>query len=220
MQDRVGVDVRGEVVGRLLDEVPVRDVEECRPDTAVGVENLGGTCDRGVHDGGDEQRDDRGRQDPPNPLRIEATPTDATTAGEVAHENARDEESREDEEDIDPDEAAGEQAETGVEGDDEIDREGAHAVEVRPVIRGPATRMRHIPHRALAVNRHFPPVLQDSLSQAPAASVERPAPTSHGCRTRTIRAMRPRRVSVPVMVESLASRVLQSIRRRRSGPRR
>ena len=70
------VDVGGEVVGRLADEVPVGDVEERGPESRRARRTLGRGRDRGVDDGSDHERDQRGGQDPPDPAGVEpAKPT-------------------------------------------------------------------------------------------------------------------------------------------------
>ena len=56
VHDRIGVDVRREVVVRLADEVPVGDVEERRPESTDRVAHVDRRRDRGVHDRGDDER--------------------------------------------------------------------------------------------------------------------------------------------------------------------
>ncbi len=135
LEHRIARDVGTEVAGRLVDEVPVRDVEERSLERADRVGDLQRRRDRDVHEAGHDQRDERGRQQPAEPPRVEAGEPDAAEPEQIAEQQLGDEVARQDEEDVDAHVTAGEAAVAGVEQHDEVDGDRAQAVEVRAVLR-------------------------------------------------------------------------------------
>ena len=136
MQDRARVDVAAEVVVRLPDEEPVRDVEERGLDAtgapsitsagAATAANAAAVTSRTTNDGWEQAAEAPG---------VEAREPDAALAVDVAQEQLGDEVAGEDEEDVDADEAAVEAGEPGVERDDQVHRDRAQPVELGPVVR-------------------------------------------------------------------------------------
>ena len=133
LEHRVARDVGAEIAGRVVDEVPVRDVQERRLERADRVGHLQRRRDRDVDERRHDQGHERGGQQSPEPPRIEACQPDPAGSEQVPQEQLGHEVARQDEEDVDPDVAAGERTGSGVEQDDEVDGDGAQAVEVGAV---------------------------------------------------------------------------------------
>jgi hypothetical protein len=89
---------------------------------------------RGDHVEGHDQRrdedDDGRRQKPPCAASVELDEADPARSLVLAEEQARDQEATDDEEDVDPDEAADQARQAGVEQDDDQDGKAADAFDV------------------------------------------------------------------------------------------
>ena len=140
MQHGVGVDVRREVVGRLVDEEPVRDEQARGAETAHRLEHVRRCRDHEERERGQDQRGERRGKDAPNAAGVEAAPVQPSRGCEIAQQDARDEKAGQDEEDVDADEAAAQTTEPGVERDDEIDRDRPQPIEVRAIAQVRFTR--------------------------------------------------------------------------------
>ena len=119
----------------MPDEVQVRDVQERGFERADDRRDLRCRRDRGEHETGDDERDERRGQQSAKTTRVEAGESNRTAAGDVAEQELRNEETRQDEEDVDADEAAREAADPRVKQHDEIHGERAQSVEMRAVRR-------------------------------------------------------------------------------------
>jgi hypothetical protein len=120
-----------EVIVRLEAEAQVRDVETCA-----------GDVDRDAADGERRKDEDRTRErcqehdgcrwkETPSSTRVEGGDIHATGTTEFAMDRARDEETREDEEDVDAHVAAAKSRDPGVVQQDQQDRDRAEALEIR-----------------------------------------------------------------------------------------
>jgi hypothetical protein len=126
-----GVEVRR--VGQ--DHMPVLDVEERGEGVAAGAGQIGREADR--HDGhGDQDHHDQGRQQAPRAPQPEGAEVDATRRAALGEEQRRDQVPAQDEEDVDAEKAARYSRDAAVVEQYESDREGADAVETRPVGQG------------------------------------------------------------------------------------
>ena len=158
--DRRGDRVGREVVHGTASEGPVDEVDRRGHDVRAELDEALARHDEPPDDRGDDQDEVRGRQQPPGPPGEERRPRDRARLPQLAHEQARDQEAREDKEDVDAEEAAG-QGQTGVIDEDEEDGERTQALEVgaeaaRGLRPGHAAwpRARRGPRRAPARARH------------------------------------------------------------------
>ena len=112
------------------------------------------------------EREDRCREQAPDPSGVEGREVDATPAFQLAHEQGGDDEARDDEEDVHAREAAREQGRGRMEGDDEGDRETSEAFDVRPEVAFGLMRGRWTAVRGRASHREGagPPGATDSAA--------------------------------------------------------
>ncbi len=134
VQERADPDLRGrEVVVALEQEPPVRDVQQGR----LGVPHQRGPPDGREHHHGDgaggQHHEERGREQPADAPVVEVREVQPPGVRQLLEQDGGDEEAREDEEEVHPDEAAGEHAHPGVEEHHEIDGQAAHPVQSGPV---------------------------------------------------------------------------------------
>src|ERR1700722_490429 len=87
VQHRARVHARCEVVGRLLDEVPVREVQERGTEAAGDVRDLEWGRDDRVSQRSEYEHRRRGRKDPTEPARVEPTEIDPVALHEIAQED-------------------------------------------------------------------------------------------------------------------------------------
>ena len=80
------------------------------------------------------KHDDQGREYPPDPPVVEAEQTEAPKH-EFARDDAGDQKTRDHEEDIDADEAAGQRQRKGVKDQNQHHRDGAEAIDIGPILR-------------------------------------------------------------------------------------
>ena len=132
VEHRARFDVLGEVVDRLLGEVPVGRVEGGADDVAGDFDRAHGREQQQREDADRGEQDRRERQQPPGAAGVEAAQGDAPGAVDLVEQKAGDEEAGDDEEDVDADVAAGEERDAGVAEQDRADRDRAHALDVRP----------------------------------------------------------------------------------------
>ena len=120
-------------VGGVGDDVPpVGDVEE-RCD-GIGAELCGGvTIDEGRKHADNDEHEQQGGEQAPRAGEIEALEVDATGAVVLLDDEGRDEEARQDEEDIDAEESAAHPGEIAVVEQDAQDGQGPDAVEAREI---------------------------------------------------------------------------------------
>ncbi len=130
VQQRALVPPGGQVVGLLGDEAPVADRERRREHVVLQVgppqrHRQPGTeqCHRAEHDRG------RGQQ-PAGPAGEELAEPDPAGGGGLAQQQAGDQVAGDDEEDVDPDEAAGQPGDGGVEGEHGEHGQRAQALDV------------------------------------------------------------------------------------------
>src|SRR5579864_7734562 len=116
-----------------MNEMPIREVQEGGAEVVDRDERLQRRRDDQIRNRADDEHHGRCGQDAPEPPGVEAPKVDASAGHEVAEQDPCNEKSGQDEEDVDADEAPGEDAETGVERDDEIDRETPQTVEIWPI---------------------------------------------------------------------------------------
>jgi hypothetical protein len=125
--------VRGEVVVRLPEEVPVGVVEKSTlrvPDESEATHHAGEQDEdeaRGHHD------DDRSRQEPPHSPGVKPAQPKRPGLVDLTEKDAGDQEARQDEEEVDPDEATSEARHPRVEEEDDVDRQRTNAVQSGPV---------------------------------------------------------------------------------------
>ena len=131
VRHRGGLGGLGEVVGPGEDEVPVGHVEEGRQRVEPQVGELaGGGEDLGV-DGHAHQHQQQGRQEAPGPPRPELPQPDGQPLGPLAQQERGDQEARQDEEDVDAQEASAGQRRPAVVEHDPRDGDGPQPVEGR-----------------------------------------------------------------------------------------
>ena len=142
MEHRRGVDGR-EVVGGVDGEAHVRERQAGRqavvgdpPEVQRRKDERRRQERRGEHEHG-------GRKDASGPACVERAEADPSRAFTFVHEQARDQEARQDEEDVDTDEPGLGSRDPDVAEEDEQDRDAAQTLEVWPVPRIACARRRH-----------------------------------------------------------------------------
>ncbi len=123
---------RGEVIGTYGRKVEVGRKEH-GPD-AVGHDQAGlqNTENRDRGDCGDDDDDGGGGQDPRGPTGVEIGEANLGVAGYVVEQQARDEEPRNDEKDVNTDESSAKPWNLGVIKDDHAHRDGAQTLNIGP----------------------------------------------------------------------------------------
>ena len=163
MEHRRGRHVRREVVGGLDGEADVPDREGGGRHVAGDALHVERRQHRPRRHQDAHQHDQRRRQDAPDAPGVEGPQVDASVALALAHEEPGDQEPRQDEEDVDPDEAAAHRRQAGVEREDQEDGDATQALEVRagsrhrrrdPRVPTPAGRRASESRRAHAARRH------------------------------------------------------------------
>ena len=127
---RRGSRVRRQVVGALRGESEVGNEERGGHRVARGSGDLQGRKDQIRHQQGDEQRQDRGRQDPPGATCVELPERDLSRALDVAGDEPGDEKAGDHEEHVNADEPSAQARHTCVVGHDGDDRDRAQALDV------------------------------------------------------------------------------------------
>jgi hypothetical protein len=160
VDQRIGVDVRGEVVGRAVDEEPVRNVQKGRFEGVDRRRNVCSGRDRGVDDRGDQQCGEGRRKQTTHTSGVEAPEPNSIEGTQIAHQQLRHQVPRQHKEHVDTDEAAREPIDAGVEQHYEIDGEGAQAVQVWSIARSGGRNRDGLRHLLVCDGRHGGNVLR------------------------------------------------------------
>jgi hypothetical protein len=110
--------------------VPIGGVEGGADDVAGDFDRPHGREQQQREDADRGKQDRRERQQSLRPPRVEAAQGDAAGALDLAEQQARDQEAGDDEEDVDPDVAAGEEGDARVTEENGADRDGAQALDI------------------------------------------------------------------------------------------
>ena len=137
VQERRG-QLRGEVVGRLHGEAEVGHVQRGGRGVSGDLGQAQGRHDERRHDQRDHDDQQPCRQQAPHAPGVEADQVELAGALPFAQQQAGDEEAGDDVEDVHTDEAALGEGDAHVEEQHRDDRDRAQALDVRPVVAGPA----------------------------------------------------------------------------------
>jgi hypothetical protein len=130
VQHGAGFHVLGEVVDRLLGEVPVGRVEGGADNVARDFDRPDRREEQEREDADRGEQDGRERQQPAGAAGVEAAQRYPPGPLELAEQEAGDEEAGDDEEDVDADVAAGEEGQPGMAEEDRRDRDSAQSLDV------------------------------------------------------------------------------------------
>ncbi len=131
MEQRRGRQLGLEVVGRLEGEAQVGGVERSGDPVGRDVTGTQRREDQDARGDGHQDEQGHGRQQPAQAAGVEGRQRDRPGRLELAEQQAADQEARQDEEDVDPDVSPAEARDRRVVEQDQYDRDGTEAFDVR-----------------------------------------------------------------------------------------